>query len=406
MDTVSKLLSIAEHEDLGKVPSYSPNFLELEPEAENKYEGYWNPSWVRPSPKYLHIAQAFISKVESLSKQNLILFKGKIYSREIADSFINHPLAVNNSREGATIFLSIYYLNPQLAGIILRSMDIHNVPIFKILIPHLLNEQVSKMLSFEVQAESLSDTKGLPINRTVLLKYLEPAFEFSEEYQKNVGEILQHMDTKTLITIYSQLFEYIQTDFQDAWASAVLGSVFHTAQISAEKQQRVLDGMPRPASNWLRSRKKQPATSFSSIEELNAIINRFLLLNDKIFVFDKTQPLDFDNPSDDLKTILDIYKNLVKRDLTNNDYELIEQIIADQVTIGSKKYDRAVNQLFMELFNGYTHFDQAGYALDSIFRQNPKLAGLIIRSIAKGKHFQMGSIIFNMSLSARKNTYQ
>ena len=401
LDTVSRLLSIAEHENLGQVPSFSPNLVELEPDAANTYDGYWNPDWVRPSPKYLHIAQNFIDKVESLSKKNLILFKGKVYSPEIADMFINHPLVVNNSKEGALIFLSIYYLNPQLAGIIMRSMNIHSVPIFKILIPNLLNEQFAKMLSFEMQAEKLSDTKNLPVNRTVLLKYLEPAFEFSDEYRKNIGEILQHLDAKTLTTIYSQLYEYIQSDFQDAWAATVLGSIFHTAPISVVKQQEVFAKLPRPAANWLKSREQQPETTFNSIEELNWLINRFLLLNDKIFAFDKTQPLDFDNPSDELKSVIDIYGTLIKRDLTNKDYEVIEQVIADQVTIGSKKYDRTINQLFMELFNGYTHFDQAGYALENILRKNPALAGLIIRSVEKGKHFQMGSIIFNMSEAGR-----
>ncbi len=399
IDVVTAMVSSAENIDFGDVPFFIPAIASLESSTPEIYSNYWNDQWVRPSPKHLRIASLFIQELESIKKDDLILFNGVVYSRDIAEKFVTHPLVRNNIKEGARILTALYYLNPQLVSVILRSLNTNYLPFMRLLVMQTLNEQISRMINFSIRpVKGVGKFAGLPMSQYTLLQLLAPS-TFDDEYRKNIGEIFQHLPDSTLVTLMDQLYSLVVDDFQEGWASAVMAQAFHT-EVPKDRKTRIANSLSNQARVWLEKQKLKLDKPLLSLAQIRSFSDNFLSMTALIDEIRQSAKVDFDNPSKKLKAVLDRYNtlNIINNNqLSDEDIELINSAIINEKKLGMKTYNAALTNIFMNVFNGYTHPEDAAFAMEQIYYQRPALARTILRSIARGKHFQMGSIFFLMN---------
>ena len=399
IDVVKSIVSSAENINFGEVPFFIPAIASLESSEPQEFSNYWNDQWVRPSPKHLRIAALFIQELESIKKEDLILFNGVVYSKDIAENFIKHPLVRNNIKEGARILTALYYLNPQLVSVILRSLDANYLPFMRLLIMQTLNEQVARMINLSIRPiKGTGKFTGLPMTQYTLLQLLAPS-TFDDEYRKNIGEIFQHLTDPTLVTLMDQLNSLVVDDFQEGWASAVIAQAFHT-EVPKERKNKILKALSNKKRVWLDSQQLKLNKPVLTLPQIRSFSDGFLAMAGLIDELRKSAKIDFDHPSARLKGVIDRYNTLNRinnNELSEEDLELINSAIINEKTLGLKTYNAALTNIFMNIFNGLTHPEDAAFALEQIYTQRPALARTIVRSIARGKHHQMGSILFLMN---------
>lgn len=399
IDVVTSMISAAELIDFADVPPAIPAITELETDGARRYSDHWNPQWVRPSPKHLRLAALFIDNAISVKREDLVLVDGMVYSPKMAQQFINHPLVSNNIKEGAKIFTSIYYLNPQLASVILRSMDTAYMPYMRLMLMQVLNEQVARLVQYSVRPQKTAlPAATAPISDYILLQLLAPATTFSDEYRKNISEIFSYLPDETLVVLFDQLYSLVTANFQEGWAPALLAQVFHT-ELSKEKKKAVLSGLPVKQSKWLAAQQMKLDKPVFTITQLMSYVDSFLAMTESLEAVRASGTVDFDDPTPELDHIIHEYcllRSIHDQPLAAEDTELIQSAVDDQKVMAMKTYNSALTTIFMDIFNGWTHPEDAAFALERIYERNPGLARTIVRSIATGKHFQMGSILFNM----------
>ncbi|RJP56375.1 MAG: hypothetical protein C4541_12465 [Candidatus Auribacter fodinae] len=411
MDNVANIVSASEKEDFGDVPSFLPNLLALDTEAKVRYQDHWNFDWKLPAPKHLHIAKSIIALFATISDDQLSVYKNRIYSPSIARQFMSHPLVATNIPEGAKIFLALYYLNPQLAGVIIRSLDTESVVQFRLMLIHYIrNEQSARLFNYEFIPSTQAERKQEPqIDHTVMLTLLEPSLEYDEQYVQNIGEIFQHARSQTVASMMETVYDVLSHDFADGWAIALLGQVFHSAPLNAEKRSKINQLLTPQTGLWLMYQQIKLNMPVDSPETIHSKVNVFMDFNEALNDFRESgDTLDFENPSPSLAKFIAIYKQLMNvsdANFSQNDRDLLSAIFNDQEVIDNKKYNGSMSLLFMEAFKGWTHSEEGAYALENIYRLDEALAGIIVRSIPAGKHAQMGVVLFNMNEAMRVSLF-
>ncbi|MCB1195667.1 HPr family phosphocarrier protein [bacterium] len=398
MVAVSSVVEAAEKRDFGSVPSFVPHLLELEPTASEKYNKHWDSSWVRPGPKYLRIASVFIGQAASMDKRSISLYSGKIYSNAIADLFTMHPLVRSNIKEGAKIFQAIYYLNPQLAGVIVRSLGQEALPSFRYMLTQILNEQFARLLNYEVPSVSKAPDGLTGIDEYILLRLLEPSTQYNKQYEKDIGELFQYLDTKTLTALFEHLYILVSTDYRQGWAPALIGRIFFQSPLTQEQKNAVLNGLDKPAEIWLRLQEQAVEAPIRSAEEIEQRAGDFMNLHSLFVSLRDEGEVHFDKPSRLLTETIVLYKKIFAistEQLTEEHRKMIESAVVGYKTFEGKTYNPGLWLLFMNAFNGFIHTDEAAFAMQILFYSNPDFAGIILRSIQKGKHFQMLPVLFN-----------
>ncbi|MDX9702056.1 MAG: PEP/pyruvate-binding domain-containing protein [Candidatus Auribacterota bacterium] len=395
-DLLANIVAATENIDFGNVPSRIPAIDALD---TDEYAGHWNDRWVRPSPKHLRIAALFIENAATIKKEDILLFNGVVYSRKIADQFINHPLVSNNIKEGSRILTALYYFNPQLVSVLLRSMDSKYIPYMRLLIMQTLNEQIAAMINFSIKpAKGVGQFPAILIDQYFLLQLLAPSVSLDDVYRKNIGEVFKFLPDKTMVMLLDQLHSFVTEDFNEGWAVAPIAQIFHT-EVPKDRKDSLLKALPKKKQVWLEAQKMKLDKPIMTISQIKSYVDGFISMSELIEDVRSTGIVDFSNPSITLEAVINRYKSLLQMDdqpLTSADTALIQSAVDDEKIFGMKPYNSGVTNLFMNIFNGWTHPEDGAFALEQIFYSKPSLARTIVRSIAGGKHHQMGSILFLM----------
>ncbi len=366
-DNDEKKHSNDEHQILDKMQNYFlnasetvlPNFISRLKGMDSqigRYAHFWQEGegWKKPEEHYLKLAMAFHQQIEEKLPDTFVVLNSRLYFPEITTAFLkfmnsrlqpkrSHEVTQPSFAEMAKIFHALFYYDPQLAGIILRSGSVHFKQL-KGIIAELPKEMAAKILNFEVIPfpKTQKGIKNFKENdQFILLNLIEP--DEVDDFKRATG-ILKLVEFQTLACILQQAYhksvseELIESVLLNAVRNEIAGrSQYTKAMVYLEKELK-----DSSALKW---------------------INHYFESGDSL-----KEPLS-------VKQFIQMYKE--------GEHEKWPEVLG-------KKYAPAIYRAFMQEFDGYLKLEQiqseskqtktASEALSEIFKTQPELAGLIVRS--------------------------
>lgn len=210
----------------------APHFIEefqLWDREISRYNHFWHPEWDKPSRFLLKNAQEFHDLIQRTELHSLKRAGSRIYSPDIAKMFFNFPTVrkMLSEQDGAVgvgkFMIALFYFNPQLLGIILRSSHDY-LPEARQALSSLPDSMIAKILDLEVTPvppDSQNKEPFLLYDNYQVLSLLEPNEVYHTSYSKRVKRLIKHMRPRTLAILLQQSYNMYSFDLVEGWYKSV-----------------------------------------------------------------------------------------------------------------------------------------------------------------------------------------
>lgn len=200
-------------------PTLIEHLTNYDPEIK-RYQHFWKRSWKRPE-RYLRLAKAFHKEWAHKKISTFSLVSSRLHIPTITSSFLQFAhtsLKPKRSRkeerpsfeEMANILEALFYHNPQLVGIILRSSTAEDFVQMKTIFSEMPNHIIAKILDLEIAPFPKSKDEIAEFwkrDRFLMLKFIEPNEIYDLAYFDRVKEVLKLVEPSTLALILQLSYE-------------------------------------------------------------------------------------------------------------------------------------------------------------------------------------------------------
>ncbi len=376
-----RYVSVDDHVLLDKMQAYffqtgetvAPNFIDTLERYDRKidrYRFFWKDGWDRPERHYLRLAKVFHQKVTEMDLDYVTSLGSRLYYPELTDEFLKfvhirlqskkRSQEIPSYEEMAKVLRALFYWNPQLAGIIIRSSS-GRLAEMKSILSELPNSMIARILDLEITPFPQTEEKVKRFNlvdKFVMLNLIEPNQVYDLEYLKRVKQVLKFVEPSTLANILQQSYESYRISSETV--SEELGwfeSVFLTALRGWDTSAQFTSAM-----RYLEEELKD--------EAVRSWVQRFFS--------------NESSPEQETVTVRWFVDDYVEPRLVNPGRPLVSLL--------GKQYSPQIYGAFMRYFNGYAELEvaqqlygvnqarSASEVFSDILSQDLEIAGLIVRS--------------------------
>jgi len=243
-------------------PHFIAELMSIDRE-NSRYDHFWKPEWDKPTQFLLNKAKEFHDLVQRAEIHTLNRVSNRIYLPQISKMFFSFPvvremLARQDGALGVGHLLSaLFYFNPQLVGIILRSSQ-NNLVEARQALSHLPDSMIAKILDLEVipVPSNANDREAFEKNDQFhILSLLEPNEVYHSAYSRRVKKVIRYLNPRTLAILFQQSHALYKENLDEGWFKSILIAAVKEMErdphfLNAKKYIADKDGLNDPVT-WL-----------------------------------------------------------------------------------------------------------------------------------------------------------